>query len=200
LFISYWPRQFLERCIAGLKLGYRGAQSYLKSEERQAVIDWLRASNEWDFDELVTYIDDNYGVVYQSKQSYYDLFSEAEISWKKSQKMNPKSNPILVQKKAEQLQGYMGDNQSKIESGEKVVLFVDESHLCWGDTCGYVWGRSDSRVEIPITNSKERQTYYGALNYHTKEFILEEYDAGNGENTKRFIELLQNKYSGKQIT
>jgi len=94
----------------------------------------------------------------------------------------------------------MGDNQSKIESGEKVVLFVDESHLCWGDTCGYVWGRSDSRIEIPITNSKERQTYYGALNYHTKEFILEEYDAGNGENTKKFMELLQNKYSGKQIT
>jgi len=107
-FVSYWSRQFLERGIAGLKLGYRGVQSYLKPEERQAVIDWLRASNEWDFDELVTYIDDKYGVVYQSKQSYYDLFSDAGISWKKSQNMNPKSNPSLVQKKAEQLQGFMG--------------------------------------------------------------------------------------------
>jgi len=38
-FISYWSRQFLERGIAGLKLGYRRAQNYLKSEERQTVID-----------------------------------------------------------------------------------------------------------------------------------------------------------------
>jgi len=30
--------------------------------------------------------------VYKSKQSYYDLFDEAGISWHKSQKVNPKRN------------------------------------------------------------------------------------------------------------
>jgi len=79
------------------------------------------------------------------------------------------------------------------------VLFVDECHLCWGDTCGYVWGRTDRRIEIPITNQRERQTYFGALNYTTKEFILKEYDTGNGENTKHFMEFLQEKYIGKKI-
>ena len=79
------------------------------------------------------------------------------------------------------------------------MLFVDECHLCWGDTCGYVWGRTDRRIEIPITNQRERQTYFGALNYTTKEFILKEYDTGNGENTKHFMEFLQEKYIGKKI-
>ena len=77
---------------------YRGAQSYLTDEERQEIIDWLRSTNEWNLDELVTYIEVKYDVIYQSRQSYYDLFSDAGISWKKSQKLNPKMNPELVKK------------------------------------------------------------------------------------------------------
>ena len=40
----------------------------------------------------------NYDVVYQSKQSYYDLFSEAGITWKRSQKVNPKTELEVVKK------------------------------------------------------------------------------------------------------
>ena len=29
-----------------------------------------------------------------------------------------------------------------------IVPFSDEYHLCWRDVCGYVWGRSDIRIEI----------------------------------------------------
>jgi putative transposase len=89
-FISYWKRRFLEQGLAGIKLGYQGAQSYLKDEERQSVIEWLRSKNHWDLEELVKYIEENYGVVYQSRQSYYDLFANAGISWKKSQKQKRK--------------------------------------------------------------------------------------------------------------
>jgi hypothetical protein len=53
-----------------------------------------------------------------------------------------------------------------------IVLFLDACHLCWGDVCGYGWGRSDMRAEIPMANERRRQTYFGALNDETKEFIL----------------------------
>jgi hypothetical protein len=33
-----------------------------------------------------------------------------------------------------------------------------------GDICGYVWGKKKERVEVPIVNEKERQTYFGAVN------------------------------------
>jgi hypothetical protein len=72
-------------------------------------------------------------------------------------------------------------------------------HLLSGDVCGYVWGRSNERIEIAIKNEKERQTYFGALNYQTKEFILESYPAGNGESTVKFIQHLQAKYNGAKI-
>ncbi len=116
----------------------------------------------------------NYDVIYQSKQSYYDLFSEAGITWKRSQKVNPKAEPAVV-KKQEEIGKFIGFNQSEIESGRLVVLFLDACHLCGGDVCGYRWGRSDMRVEIPMANERRRRTYFGALNDQTKEFILREW-------------------------
>ena len=47
---------------------------------------------------LVTYLDREFGVIYKSKQSYYELFERAKISWKKTQKTNPKSEVELVKK------------------------------------------------------------------------------------------------------
>ena len=58
----------------------------------------LRLKKYWNLDELVAYLDEHYGVIYKSKQSYYELLKAAGISWKKSQKVNPSSDPELVKK------------------------------------------------------------------------------------------------------
>ena len=50
---------------------------------------------------------------------------------------------------------------------------VDECHLLWGDLLSSSCGRTDKRIEIPIKNDLERKTYYGALDYQTKEFIVQ---------------------------
>ncbi|WP_172636052.1 transposase [Synechococcus sp. PCC 6312] len=65
------------------------------------------------------------------------------------------------------------------------------SHLVWGDTCGYTWGKIDTRVHIPISNPKQRQTYYGEINYRTGQIIMRAYTKGNSVNTIKFIETLR---------
>jgi hypothetical protein len=57
----------------------------------------------------------------------------------------------------------------------------------WGDTLGYVWGRRNERIEIPIKNSKQRQTYYGVMNLYNQEFIVIPDERGNGESTVAFL-------------
>jgi putative transposase len=37
-----------------------------------------------------------------------------------------------------------------------------------------------------MTNERERQTYYGALDYSSKEFIVKGYATANSENTVDF--------------
>ncbi len=81
-FVSNWTHRFFEQGLAGIKLGYRGAQSYLTNEQWKEMIEWLRSTNEWNLGEVVTYIEVKYYVIHQSMPSYYALFSDAQISWK----------------------------------------------------------------------------------------------------------------------
>lgn len=98
-FISKWTQLYELLGVSGLKLGYLGSVGYLEPSQRQAVITWLQFKDYWNLAELQGYIQDEYNVVFDSKQSYYTLFEEAGISWKKTQKRNPKEDPALVQKK-----------------------------------------------------------------------------------------------------
>jgi transposase len=98
-FISKWKQQFQEQGVAGLSLKYQGSTGYLEAGQRQAVIDWLEQKNYWHLSELQQHIEDKYEVVFASKQSYYELLKAAGISWKKTQKSNPKKDSVLVEKK-----------------------------------------------------------------------------------------------------
>mgnify|MGYP006257474699 FL=1 len=49
---------------------------------------------------------------------------------------------------------------------EKLTMFmIDAFNLLWGEYFCYAWGKTDERIEIAIKNEKEKQTYYGALDY-----------------------------------
>ncbi len=99
-FISKWKKIYNEQGVGGLILKYKGSKSYLDKEQRTSVISWLQQKNYWHLQELVSEIEDKYEVIFASKQSYYNLFEEAGISWKKTQMSNPKKDPELVQKKS----------------------------------------------------------------------------------------------------
>ncbi len=98
-FITKWKNAFLSQGIEGLLLRYKGAKPLLNPAERQGIIEWLKQKDYWDLKELYSYIWSNYKISFKSKQSYYDLFKEAGISWKKSQKNNPKRDPEQVKEK-----------------------------------------------------------------------------------------------------
>jgi len=98
-FISKWTQAYAQQGVFGLKLGHKGSQGYLSEQQRQSVIDRLKAQKYWNLRELQDQLWHQYGVRFKSRQSYYDLFHAAGLSWKKSQKRNPKKDPDLVQKK-----------------------------------------------------------------------------------------------------
>jgi len=67
---------------------------------------------------------------------------------------------------------------------------IDRCHLLWGDACSYVWGKTNQRIEVPIASFGQRQTYYGAFDYGSKQFYVQAYDAGNTDNTIAFLKYL----------
>lgn len=91
-FVSQQKQAYLSEGVAGLALAYRGATPLLNPVARAAVIAWLKASQHWSLLALQQHIQQTYQVVFQSNQSYYDLFAEAGIHYKKTQASNPKRN------------------------------------------------------------------------------------------------------------
>jgi transposase len=70
------------------------------------------------------------------------------------------------------------------------VLLLDECHLLWGDAIGYVWGKTDQEIPVPVVNERDKQTYYGAVDYLEGELLLKAYKAGNSENTIDYLRYL----------
>jgi putative transposase len=198
-FIGYWKKQFKTKGIARNKLGHKGSKGYLTALQNTEVIELLKNKQYWNLDELVTYLEQEFGVIYKSKQSYYELFDRAKISWKKTQKTNPKFDKELVKKKTEEINDILFKNKAGIKFGKIILLFLDECHLLHGDLTGYVLGQSPIRIEVPITNEKDRQTYLGALNYQSKEFHIQSHPSGDEKSTVKFIKYLQNKYKNRKI-
>jgi len=90
-------------------------------------------------------------------------------------------------------------HKQEIVSGELVVFFLDECHLLWGDVCGYIWGKTEQRIEVPVANERQKQTYFGALNFSTQEFCLKAYEKGNSESTVAFVQYLRTQSSERRI-
>ena len=80
-----------------------------------------------------------------------------------------------------------------------MVFFADECHLLWGDVGGYSWGKSAERIEVPITNERCRQTYYGAVNLYTQQCWIQAAEAGNSEGTLAFLQGLLKQYPHRRI-
>ncbi|MFO1431025.1 MAG: IS630 family transposase [Candidatus Competibacteraceae bacterium] len=198
-FVSKWKIRFENEGASALKLNYKGGKGFLTEDQRDEIIFYLRMQPHYSVKKLRDYIEYHYGVVYHSKQSYYDLLHEARLSWHKTQAANPKRDEAHVLQKREEIKKRLEARQAEIVSGEVVVFVEDEGHLLWGDTLGYGWGRRNERTEIPMINVKQRQTYYGVMNLYNQEFMVTPAECGNGENTVAFLNYLQELNPDKKL-
>ncbi len=199
-FISKWKLIYEAEGAEGLLLKYIGKKSYLDEDSRQEVISFLKQKKTFSVEDLRDYLEEKYQVIYKSKQSYYKLLKEGGLSWKRTEKVNPKRNDVVVEQKRQEIQNILREKKEEIESGKLVVWIADECHLLWGNTIGYVWGRKNEKVEVPIVNQKERQTYYGAVDYLTGQFFLKSYPQGNGNYTVSFLkDLFEQRPKSKML-
>ena len=113
-FISKWKQAYVINGVQGLKLAYQGSKGYLSRSEKQQVLKWLKKKNSWNLNELEYYIAHEFGVTFVAKSSYYDLFHEAGISWKKSQKKNPRKDETVVASKKKRLSYFWKSADQKL--------------------------------------------------------------------------------------
>ena len=100
-FVTASRQRYESSGVAGLRSNYWGTKGYLEAQQKQALFRWLDGQDAWTLQEVIDHIEDEYGVVYQSLQSYYALLRDAGFSWKKAQPAHPDKDETLIQEKKE---------------------------------------------------------------------------------------------------
>jgi transposase len=198
-FIARNQKKFFHQGIEGLKLAYKGSESYLTEAQKQEVMEWLEPRERRNISELERHLIETYDVVFRSRESYYQILREKQLSWQKGNKENPRKKPEEIKKRNQEIDEMLRILNPLIESGELVVYVLDECHLQGDEICGYLWGDRKKREIVQVSNERDRQTYYGGLNLVDKSFVVAPYSGGNGVNTVKFIEKLKQLHPGKKI-
>jgi len=79
-YVRKWRGRYEREGVEALRVGYRGSESYLSIEQRRELEDWLGAQETVTLGEVRDEIEARYGIVYQSKQSYYELLEASGLS------------------------------------------------------------------------------------------------------------------------
>ncbi|SRR5258706_16137991 len=102
-YVSKWKVKYEAEGTDGLALGYVGSAGYLTDQERNAVVMWIKGQKTLSVEQVRDYVEAEYDVGYQSKQSYYDLLEAGGMSYHQSEKQNPKRDAEQVQERREEI-------------------------------------------------------------------------------------------------
>ena len=101
--VRKWRKRYEREGVEGLQVRYRGSESYLRVEQRQEIEEWLGAQETSTVEAVRDEIEARYGVVYQSKQSYYALLDASGLSYHRTEKGNPNRNETQVLERREEI-------------------------------------------------------------------------------------------------
>lgn len=102
-YVSKWKGRYEAGGGAVLRLGHRGSDSYVRDEERQAILQWIGTHETVSIEAVRDYVEEQYGVVYRSKQSYYELLEAGGMSYHRSEKQNPKRDEAQILARREEI-------------------------------------------------------------------------------------------------
>ncbi len=102
-YVSKWKGRYEVGGSDVLRLGYQGSESYLGEIERHAIVQWIGEQETVSVEAVRDYMEEHYGVVYRSKQSYYELLEAGGMSYHRSEKENPKRNEAQILARREEI-------------------------------------------------------------------------------------------------
>lgn len=105
-FSTQSQRKYKDRGLAGLKLEYKGSNTYLTDEEKAEIMLWLAPRARRNISELERHLIETYDVVFLSRESYYQLLRSSHLSWQKGNRENPRKIQIKSKKSMKRLPKY----------------------------------------------------------------------------------------------
>jgi transposase len=149
----------------------------------------------WSVKKLKSYLQAEYGVVYESDRSYHHLFAVSNFSFKLPEGFDQRRDDELVAKRMAEVAQEIAQKQAE----SYTVFFADECSLAWETEYRRAWLPKGKKTILRVNRKKTRQHYFGALNSTTKKEELIRLDWQNTENITDALRELTKRYPSQKL-
>lgn len=149
----------------------------------------------WSVQRLRSYLQAEYGVVYESNRSYHHLFAVSSCSFKLPEGFDRRRDDELV---ASRMKEVAAEVTQRLAAGDQVFA-ADECSLVWETEYRRVWLPTGRKTVLRICRQKIRQHYFGAWNIGTKQEELIRLDWQNADTIIGALRELTKRYLGQRL-
>lgn len=150
----------------------------------------------WDVPQLKNYINERFGIVFESEQSYHYLLRFCELTFKYPDTFSIRRDEEAIEKRIAEIRvevkGYM-------ESSDWEVFVADETRMQLEAITRKAWLRKGERTVIKVDTKTDSQCFFGALNQKNFKCHVYPMPWQNQDEIILALTLLLAEYPGKKI-
>jgi transposase len=204
--IKGWIKQFQLQRIASIFPHTLNNQNAAKlTREQKDEISWVLRQKPseygipkefWDISTLKTYIKGEFGIEYESDESYRLVLTFSDFSYHLPATFDIHRDDVFVEQRIKEIRKevipYMKDLNW-------LVFAADESRIVWEAVVRRLWLPKGEKSVIKVERKRKAQSFLGLLNLKTGEDILYKLDWQNDLLITGALEKLVKQFPGKRI-
>lgn len=204
--VRQWLQKFQSRRIASLfpkTLGNQHAAKLTKKQKRQLKTVLAQKPSVygipkefWDVSTLKKYVKAEFGVEYESENSYRLIFKLHNYSFHLPNTFNTHRNEKTIKKRMKQIKQEI---KPMINSVQWIVFASDESRIVWESIIRRAWLPKGKKTIMKVERKRKAQSFIGLLNLKTGEDLLYRLSWQKQDTIIPVLEDLIVKYPDKSI-
>lgn len=204
--VERWIKDFSLRRMASIFSGMvhnehagkltREQKEKIKQEIGQPPDEYGIPKQFWDVPKLKQYVSAEFGVEYESDQSYHYLLKFSGLRFKYPDRRNTREDEAATKKRTEEIREEL---VPLLNDEDWVVLASDETRVQLEAEIRRAWIIKGRRTIVKTERSKEHQNYLGFLDQKTGVCQVFEIARGNQRESIRVLKLLMKQYPNKKV-
>lgn len=190
---SLFPRYFANENAAKLS---REQKKEIKKVLSQPPSEYGIPKEFWEVKTLKSYIKAEFGVEYESDNSYRFIFKLHNFSFHLPAKFDIKRDDDLVKERIREIRTIIAPY---LTDPNWELLAADESRIIWEAIIRRAWLPKGKKTILRVVRSKDYQNFFGCLDLKTGKPHLFEMPWQNQEEIIKVLTLLQQEYSNRHI-
>jgi len=203
--IREWIRGYQKRGISSLFPAYKGDNARKLSREQKATLKVILAKPPseygipqrfWDISSLKQYIQAEFGVEYESNESYRLIFVLHNYSFHLPDTFDRHRDDTKVEKRVKEIK----EEIAPLLTDDNWLVFTsDECRIIWESEIRRLWLPKGQKTIIKVERKRQAQSFIGFLNLKTGEDLLYRLAWQKQDEIIPVLERLVKKYPNKRI-